>query len=138
MTSTLTQVLDRLDVVLKANVPAGCQVFRDRADSPSRAETPCINVLSRGAQVESFAQDWDKHTLSVELVISVRAEPGTPAVEAVHAAVHAPIVKDATLLGLCDSVRLEDDNPASAEADVTALDKTVRYRFTYLINQSTL
>lgn len=138
MSTVLTQVLDRLDVLLKATVPGGVQVFRDRAEAESRAEAPCIEVQARESQVEAFSAEMDKHVLAVDLRIHVRAEPATPAAEAIHQAVHGPIVTDATLAALCESRRLEDNTFTLAEADVTALDKLVRYRFTYLIPQSTL
>lgn len=138
MSTVLQQVLDQIDVVLKANVPAGCQVFRDRAEAESRTEAPCIEVQAREVQVESFSAETDKHVLEVELRIHVRAEPGTPAAETIHQAIHGPLVADATLAALCESRRYQDANFNLAEADVTALDKLCRYRFTYLIPQSTL
>ena len=138
MPSILQQVLDRLDVVLKANVPGGTNVWRDRADAQSLAEAPGINVLAREGGVEPFSAEMDKHDVMVELRLYVRQEPGVPAAEALHLAVHGPIVRDATLATLCESRRLVDYSFDRAEADTTATHKVARYRFTCLIPSTTL
>lgn len=133
MASVLSQVLDRLDALLKANVPAGCTVFRERPEAESRAEAPCVNVSPREDPVESFSADMDLHHTSIELRIHVRADPPTPGAEVIHASFHGAMLNDATLKALVNSIRLEAASFTEAEADVTALDKTLRYRFTYLI-----
>jgi hypothetical protein len=138
MTTVLQQVLDRLDVVLKASALSGTQVFRGRADAESLAEAPSMNVLTQEDQVESFSAEMDRHTVLVELRIYVRGEPGDVLAEAQHAAVHGPIVTDATLAALCESRRLAEYAFERAEADQTSTHKSVRYRFTYLIPQTTL
>jgi hypothetical protein len=138
MATVLSQVLDRLDVLLRANVPVGCSVFRERTEAESRAEAPCVNVSPRDATVESFSREMDKHQVSIEMRIHVRADTPTPAAEVVHAAFHGVMTDDAALQTLVESVRLEAASFAEVEADVTALDKSVRYRFTYLIPKNTL
>lgn len=138
MTTVLVQILDRVDAVLKAVVPAGCQVFRERAEAESRNEAPNINVQPRDDSVESFAGDMDRHQQMVDVRVQVRADPPTPAVEAIHALAHAALTTDSMLLALAVSVRLESSTFAESEADATALDKTSRYRFTYLIPKNTL
>ena len=138
MATTLTQILDQLDVVLKANVPGGTKVFRDRAEAESRAEVPCINATARDDAVTPYSAEMDRHEAMVELHIAVRADPPTPAAELQHAAVHTAVVTDPVLLGLCESVRHLAATYNAAEADLTSLVKTVQYRFTYLIPQTTL
>ena len=54
MTTTVTQILDRLDAILKAHVPGGTNVYRDRADADSRSETPNINSLPHLSLAASF------------------------------------------------------------------------------------
>lgn len=138
MATTLQQVLDRLDVILQANVPTGTSVFRDRVDAESRVEAPSVNVLALEGAVEPFSAEADRHEVTVELSFYVRQEPGAPAAEALHQAVHGAIVSDAALAALCESRRLVEYAFDRAEADVTAMHKTTRYRFTYLIPQNTL
>ena len=138
MSTTLTQILDQLDVILKANVPTGTKVFRDRADAESRSEVPSINVTARDDNVTPYSAEMDRHEAMVELHISVRADPPTPVAEIQHAAVHTAIVTDPVLLGLCQSVRQLTATFNPAEADLTSLVKTVQYRCTYLIPQTTL
>lgn len=138
MATTLQQVLDRLDVLLKATVPVGTNVWRDRTDAESLAEAPSINVLAREGAVEPFSAEMDKHEVMVELRFYLRQEPGVPAAEALHLAVHAAVVRDATLATLCDSRRLVDYTFDRADADTTVTHKTARYRFVYLIPQTTL
>ena len=137
--STITaRILDRLDQLLKANVPLGTQVFRDRADAVTRQETPCINVVARSDAIESFSAETDKHELLVELRINVRDAVPTPLAEAQLEGVHGPIVTDSELKSLCESVRLVNAAFEPEEADQTSLIKTAQYRFTYLIPQVNL
>jgi len=138
MSTTLTQILDQLDVILRANVPAGTQVFRDRAEAESRAEVPSINVTARDDNATPYSAEMDRVEAMVELHIAVRADPPTPVAELQHAAVHTAIVTDPVLLGLCQSVRHLTATYNAAEADLTSLVKTVQYRCTYLIPQTTL
>jgi hypothetical protein len=138
MATVLSQVLDRLDVLLKANVPAGCSVFRERTEAESRSEAPCVNVTPREIPIESFSREMDKHQASIELRIHVRADPPTPSVEVIHASFHGALIDDAALQALVESVRIEAASFSETEADATALDKTSRYRFTYLIPKNTL
>lgn len=138
MATVLSQVLDRLDVLLKANVPAGCSVFRERTEAESRAEAPCVNVTPREDSVESFSREMDKHQVSIELRIHVRADPPTPDVETIHASFHGVLSDDPALQLLVESIRLEDSSFTEVEADATALDKTSRYRFTYMISKNSL
>jgi hypothetical protein len=138
MATVLAQVLDRLDVLLKANVPVGCNVFRERTEAESRSEAPCVNVTPREIAIESFSREMDKHQVSIELRIHVRVDPPTPAAEVIHASFHGALIDDSTLQALVESIRIEAASLSEVEADATALDKNSRYRFTYLIPKNTL
>ena len=135
----LSQVLDRLDQVLRANVPGGTKVFRDRVDAESLADAPCANVLAHGDAIDPFAREMDRHEAEIEIRFYVRNDAApTLAAEVLHAAVHAAIVNDAQLAALCESRRLLQASFERHEADQTALIKGARYRFTYLIPQDSL
>ena len=138
MATTLTQILDRLDAILKTNVPAGATVERDRNAAVSRAEAPLVNVRARNDETESYSGEMDRHLAIVDLEFYVRDDVGVPAVELLHAALHTAIVTDAALLSICLSVRLMPATFTPAEADGDSLLKTAPYRFTYLIPQTTL
>ena len=138
MATILRQITDRIDAILRAQAPAGSQVYRDRVDAISREEAPAINHIWHAGQPESFSDDTDLHTLEVEISFHVRAEPFTPPAEDLHEAVHNPIVTDGVLKSLAISIRLVDQMADLAEADETAGIKTARYRFKYLISTSTL
>lgn len=138
MATILSQILDRIDVILKAHVPTGTKVYRDRAEAESREEAPSINVVTRDDRTESYSSEMDYHTVLIELRIYVRSEPVTPAAEAIHEAIHRPLVDDDVLKTLTESRRLEGAAFDPQEADVTALLKSATYRFTYLIQQNTL
>jgi hypothetical protein len=138
MATVLSQILDRWDVLLKANVPVGCSVFRERTEAESRAEAPSVNVKPMEAAIESFSREMDVHQVTLEVRIYVRAEPPTPSAEVVHASFHGAVMDDATLQTLVESTRIEASSFNEVEADVTALDKTSRYRVTYLIPKNTL
>ena len=138
MATVLQQVLDQLDVVLKAHVPNGCSVFRDREDAQSREEAPSVNVLAEEDPVESYSAEMDRHDVRVDLMFYVRADEGAMAAEDLHAAVHPHIVADPVLAALCESRRLEGGPFDRAEADLTVTHKRARYRFTYLVPFNTL
>jgi hypothetical protein len=138
MSTVIAQILDQLDVVLKANVPAGTQVYRDRVDAESRAEEPCVNVLVRDDESEPESDDFDLHQATIEIRIDVRDDVPTPVAETIHGAVHGPIVTDAVLRGLAPGIRIVASSYEREEADLTSLIKVCSYRFKYLINQSTL
>lgn len=133
-----TDILDRLDEILKANVPIGTQVFRERDDAVSRAEVPCVNVVAKADTVEPYSGEMDRHELVVDLRINVRDAQPTAVAEAQHAGVHGPIVRDISLKDLCVSVRLVGATFEPEEADLTSLIKSAQYRFIYLIPQDTL
>ena len=133
MASVLAQVLDRIQQVLLANVPTGTGVWLDRADAESLAEAPGIDILTRDGGVTALGDDTDEHQVTVELRIRVRAEPGTPSAEAIHAAVHTPLMRDAALSALVESRRLVEYAFDRVEADTTELVKSVRYRITYSV-----
>jgi len=138
MATTLQTILDRLDAILQANVPAGCQVFRDRADPESRAEAPAVNVLAEQAEVQPASDDVDEHQLTVDLVIYVRTDPGAMAADDVHGAVHGAIVGDATLATVCESRRLVAYQFEREQADGTSTKKRATYRFKFRIPSTTL
>jgi len=136
MATVLQQVLDRIDAILVAHVPAGCSVFRDRQDAESRAEAPSVNVTAEGGPVQTWG-DADRHESVISLRIYVRSEPGAIECEAVHASFHEALMADAVLTGFGDR-RLLECTFERAEADGTAMHKTARYRFIYLIPKTTL
>jgi hypothetical protein len=138
MATVLEQVLDRLDAVLQASVPAGTKVHRDLADALSRADAPAVNVLAEDATVTPMGDDMDQHQVFIDLVFYVREEPGAMAAEALHRAVHPAIVNDATLAALCEGRRLVDYSFQREEADITSTHKRARYRFTYLVHSNAL
>lgn len=138
MATTLRQITDRVDAILRVNVPGGTSVWRDRADAISREEAPGINQQWREAPVEAFSDDMDLHVLDIDLRIHVRAEPATPPAEDLHESVHGPITSDAQLKALAVSVRLTEQLIDPNDADETSAIKTARYRFKYLIPKTTL
>lgn len=133
MASVLTQVLARVQEVLQANVPPGTGVWVDREDAESLAEAPGINIRTRDASVAALGDETDVHQVMVELLIRVRAEPGTPSAEAIHTAVHTPLMRDAVLSVLVESRRLVEYAFDRSEADTTELHKSARYRITYSV-----
>lgn len=138
MSSIASQVLDRVDAILQANVLGGTQVFRDREDAESRAESPCINVVATDDTIEPFSGEMDRHELLADVKFNVRGASATLLAEAQHLPVHGPLVNDATLKTLCESVRCLGGRYERAEADQTSLIKVAQYRFIYLIPKDTL
>lgn len=134
MATVLTQILDRLDAICRAHVPNGTTVFREDVDPISREESPWLNQRAPQLSVERYSDDFDKHTDTVVVEIGARsAVSPTLMCESVHEAIHRSIVTDATLKGVCDSVRLADVELDPATADQTSCIKRCHYVFTYLI-----
>ena len=138
MATILSQIADLVDAIVRAAVPAGTVVFRDRADAISREECPALNQVWHEAPAEAFAEGWDLHALDLELQFHVRAEPMTTPAEVLHQAVHGQLFTSTALKALADSVRLVEQLADLAEADVTSGIKTARYRIKYLIPMQTL
>jgi len=138
MATTLRQITDRVHAIVTASAPAGVGVWRDRADAISRDEAPCVNQLWVDAPVQALSDEADQHTLELDLQLHVRAEPFTPAAEDLHEALHHPIVADAQLKALVESVRLVEQSAQRAEADLTAGVKTARYHLKYLLPKTSL
>nr|WP_316642880.1 hypothetical protein [uncultured Roseateles sp.] len=138
MTTKLTQILDRIDVVLKAALAGVCLVFRDRADAQSLEEAPCINVVARDGTTTQFSAEFDQDEQQIELRVYVREEPGTPEAERIHQLAHQALVADAPLKVLLDSLRRTDHTFDPEPADTTSLIKVQRYRALYLTPVNTL
>lgn len=137
MASVLSQILDRVNAIVTAQMPAGTLVLRDAADPV--ADASWVNQVVHDAAVERFSDDMDRHQAVVELKFGVRSDSApSVACEALHFAVHAAIVDDATLKDLAQSRRLVDTSIDYQQADQTAVIKTCRYVFTYLIPANTI
>lgn len=131
MASQLSQLLDRIEAVLVASVPAGTGVHRDRADAVSLEEAPCVNLLVRDGQTEPFARETDVHEIQVAIRIYVRAEEPSRSAELIHEAFHQPLVTDAQISAIAHSCRLSESSFDLSEADSTSLIKEARYRLKY-------
>jgi hypothetical protein len=132
MATILQQIFARLAVIVPANAPAGTTFWPDRADPLSREEAPAVGLVVHDVQSESFADGWELKVAEIDLQIHERSETFTSASEGLHQVLHGPIVNDATLKSLADSIRLVDEVPGLAEADETAGIKTARYRFKFI------
>ncbi len=132
MTATvLSRVVDRVDVMLKAALAGQAEVWRDRADPVCFEEAPGVNVLPRQGSSTPFAAELDVDELELELRFFVRAQVGTPAVEALHKLAHDALYADAQLLALVDSIRRLGSTFDHHPADTTSLIKSVHYRLLY-------
>lgn len=131
MATILQQITTRLAAIVSANVPSGTTFWQDRADPFSREESPAVNLVVHDVQTETFADGWELKVAEIDLQIHERSETFTAASEALQQLLHGPIVTDATLKSLADSIRLVDEVPGLAEADDTAGMKTARYRFKF-------
>ena len=137
-TTLLSQIVARCLAVAQASVPPAARAEVDRVDAESIAEAPLVNVLAKQVQREPHAAGFDKCEAEVELHMMVRADACTDAAEALHLALHGPLVVDAQLLQLVDSIRLTDEAFDRHEADSTSLKKTATYRCTYTLPKNSL
>ncbi|QOR55188.1 MAG: hypothetical protein SHS37scaffold296_5 [Burkholderiales phage 68_11] len=139
MTATvLSRVVDRIDAVLQAALAGHSQVWRDRADAVCIDEAPGVNVLPRQGNSTPFSAELDTDELELELRFYVRAEGGTPAVEALHKLAHDALYADAQLLALVDSIRRLGSTFDHHPADTTSVIKSVNYRLLYQTPTKTL
>lgn len=137
-TSLLAQILQRVAAVLAASAPVGTKLFTDRTEPQSREEAPSINLLARAVGRQPHGADWSEREAEIELVFGIRADACTAEAEALHLAVHAPLLADAELLALVDSIQLADETFDREEADSTSLLKKALYRVRYSAPNNTL
>lgn len=135
-TTTLQQVLARLQAIGVATL-APFSVYVDRTDAFSRDEVPALNILAQEGDVSPMAE-MDVHAVDVELVFHVRADAGTNAAETMHRLMHGAIVADVALQALCEGRRLVGFAFDRGDADLPAMRKRARYRFTYMVDQTQL
>ena len=131
MAATLReQILNRL-VVLLAAVPGVVMIERSRRVAVDRDQTPAILIRPDAADVERAGQTTDRHAFTAVIVVETRGDPWDAVADPIVDALHKLVMRDPALLALAD-VRLLSREPEDTEADATAGQDALHYRFTYL------
>lgn len=130
--TALAQILDRVDLVLKAALAGQGTVWRERSDAYCIEEAPGVNALPRDIATTPQSAEFDVDELQLDLRFFSRGEPPSPQVEVLHQLAHNALFADAQLLGLVDSIRRVETSFDHQAADTTSLIKSVRYRLLYL------
>jgi hypothetical protein len=129
-TTQREQILARL-VVLLAAVPGVVMVERSRRVAVDRDQTPAILIRPDVDEVERYGQSTDRHGLVAVIVVETRGDPWDAVADPIVAALHTLVMRDPALLAMAD-VRLMSREPEDTEADATAGQDALHYRFTYL------
>ena len=129
-TTLREQILSRLQLLL-AGVPDVALVARSYGVAVDRSQTPAILIRPDVDEVEVFGKQTDRHAFNVLITVHVRGDPWDAVADPIVAAVHTAITRDAALLALAE-IRLSSREPEDTEADATAGQDALRYRFTYL------
>ena len=137
MSTALQDVLARIETLATGVLSGQAGVYVDVADPMSLELSPWASILPEGGPVEPW-QGMDLHRDAINVHFGVRAERGSAAADALHQLLHAALATDATLAGLVESLRLEDQIYEREAADTTALIKKCKYRVTYLVSRNTL
>lgn len=131
MSSLREQVLTAVCAVLTSAAPGGASVFRSRETSITRDKTPAI-VISPGANERTRQSDTlDKNSFIFKAEIFVRGDPWDQLADAVDVPMHAALMTDTGLSGMCVLRRTLEDFE-SVEADKTAGTLTATYRATFI------
>lgn len=89
--------LARVAALLLSATAAGARVYRDRDDAFGDDEMPAINIRRGGTEGEVAGQDIELHSLTFSVsCITIGTDWETTA-DALHMAVHALLMGDATL-----------------------------------------
>lgn len=124
MPSKAEAIAARVEVVLTGATDAGLNVYRDRADAFSRAESPAILIelvdedsTPLGGGRPGFAGEQDQDVLRLAVIVCVRDASWQTSADAVRCQAHALLAGDATLRGLLASWRRARCEWKAASAD---------------------
>lgn len=126
-------------VVLALQGVAGVAlVERSRKVGIDRDAAPAIIVRPDAEQDERFGAGTDKHMLDVLVIVHTRGDPWDAAAAPIVAAAHVAVMTNAGIAALAKDVRRISCDPEDVEADATAGQYLLRYRFTYLTRAADL
>lgn len=127
-----------------ATVPAA-RVYLERHAPVDSDDCPAINVLPDGGRFSVFGAEraFGAGTLQAELGLSLRVhtrgDPHTTLADPVIAEMHAALMVDPSLGGLCAQLVLRDCRPVAALGDKgTAGTWDLTYQATCLVDEATL
>jgi hypothetical protein len=136
MATLREQILARLQVLMQG-VAGVVTVERSRRVAVDRDQTPAILIRPDVDEVERYGQATDHHGFVAVVTVETRGDPWDAVADPIVQAVHVAVMRDAQLLALAD-VRLASREPEDTEADATAGQDALRYRFTYLARSDDL
>lgn len=138
----LTQAHQALQALL--TVPAQ-RVYLERHAAVDADDCPAINLMPDGGRFSTFGaeQHFGAGTLQAELGLSLRVhtrgDPHTTLADPVIAELHAALMADPSLGGLCAQLVLRDTRPIAALGDNgTAGTWELTYQATCLVDEATL
>lgn len=137
MATLQEQILARLVAAL-TGTPGVASVGRSRKVGVDRDETPALIVRPEPTQDERMGQLADKHLFDALVIVHVRADPWDQAADPIVDAVHKTVMTDAQIKAIATDVRRVSCEPEDLEADATAGQYSLRYRFTYLTRADNL
>jgi hypothetical protein len=135
MSSIREQIIEA--VVPLVTVTGVAQVYRSRQAAIQRAEGNVVVVQPKEEEVTIQATGTARRDLMLEILLIIRSDTpdqtADPMAVAMHAGILAASLNGSTPLGsLVDRVVEEGTTWEMAEADVTALEVSLKYRFRYM------
>lgn len=129
--------MERLQEILMST-PGVVSCDRSRRTGVDREDTPAIVIRPDIEQDERFSQFADKRMFTAIVVVMTRGDPWDVVADPIVEAVHSAVMTDVWLKGTALDMRRMAREPEDTEADATAGQYSLHYRFTYLSRADSL
>ncbi len=134
--SILEEMLEKASAVITA--AASVPVYRSRAAAVALPEGTVIIIFPEEEDSSYFANTPVKREVIVVIRIVARGDVPDQVADPVRVAMHAALMADPTLGGLCLRIVEQGTKWEIEEADMTAVNVESRYKFIYLTPTNSL
>ena len=129
MPSRREQILAKIASVLSGNQQIG--VYRSRVEALSRDDLPAIVIRPDTETIDNTSLGIAVRLLEIELMVHARGEIPDQAADSIVAWMHATLMADQTLGGLCGRVIERETKYEFVDADYPAVQISVKYEIKY-------
>ena len=116
----------------------GTTVFRSRRAPIERAEGIVVFVEPAEETVDNRSVGQAIRDLVLDISVFIRSATPDSALDSTLVAIHAALMADPTLAGKCARIIEEGTTWTTEEADLTALEVSMRYRIRYATQTNAL
>lgn len=116
----------------KVNVSGVAAVYRSRLAPIDRDEGIVVRVLPKDEVVENRSNGIAIRDFTLEILLQVRSDTPDTTADPLVIAMHAALMSDQTLGGLCNRIIEEGTEWTLDDADAVACEVSLKYRIRYL------